>query len=205
MMAMINFPVSIHTEQFLQPERHVEVYYPVVTRQQDPGIELRINRDIHAALEKLMNENSLHDPYLHEMLGYYELKNNQRGILSLSMINYAYTGGAHGMTYIRSLTFNVSSGKQYTLRELFKPGTDYVQRLSDIVQQQIKARNIQLLGEFESIRHDQDYYIADKSLVIYFQLYEITPYVAGFQYFPISIYDIQDIIDEEGPLGRMIH
>ena len=45
--------------------------------------------------------------------------------------------------------------------------------------------------------------MADKALVIYFQLYDITPYVFGFPMFPISVYEIQDIIDENGPLGRM--
>ncbi|WP_368073024.1 RsiV family protein [Virgibacillus salinus] len=50
---------------------------------------------------------------------------------------------------------------------------------------------------------DQDFYIADKALVIYFQLYEITPYVFGFPMFPISVYAIKDIINEDGPLGRM--
>ena len=35
-------------------------------------------------------------------------------------------------------------------------------------------------------------------------LYELTPSVYGFPMFPISVYDIQDIIDENGPLGRLI-
>ncbi|WP_342669952.1 hypothetical protein [Pseudobacillus wudalianchiensis] len=38
---------------------------------------------------------------------------------------------------------------------------------------------------------------------MYFQLYEITPYVFGFPMFLISVYNLQDIIDENGLLGRM--
>ncbi|HNU79629.1 MAG TPA: RsiV family protein, partial [Bacillota bacterium] len=68
---------------------------------------------------------------------------------------------------------------------------------------QITDRNIDLLDEFKGIRPDQDFYIADKSLVLFFQLYEITPYYMGLQYFPISVYQIQDIIAEEGALGIM--
>jgi len=135
----------------------------------------------------------------------YELKNNQRRILSLSLINYAFSGGAHGLTIIKSPTFNVETGKVYELKELFKPGADYVKRLSEIIKVRIKERDIPLLVDFKSIRPDQDYYIADKCLVIYFQLYEITPYVYGFPYFPISVYEIQDIIDENGPLGVMMY
>lgn len=107
------------------------------------------------------------------------------------------------MTYIKSLTFDLKKGGLCKLEDLFKPGSDYVKKLSFLIDAQIKQRNIQLLSDFTVIRPDQDFYIADKALVVYFQLYEITPYVFGFPMFPISVYDIQDIIDEEGPLGRM--
>ncbi|MNI20915.1 Peptidoglycan-N-acetylmuramic acid deacetylase PdaC [compost metagenome] len=135
----------------------------------------------------------------------YELKNNQRGILSLTLINYAFSGGAHGLTLQKSLTFNVQTGKSYTLKELFKPGSDYVAKLSAIIQAQIKERDIPLLVDFKAIRPDQDFYIADKALVIYFQQYELAAYVYGILHFPISVYQIQSIIDEDGPLGRMLY
>jgi hypothetical protein len=138
-----------------------------------------------------------------EVVGQYETKTNQRGVLSLSISNYAFAGGAHGLTIIKSLTFDMQTGRLYQLADLFKPGSDYVRRLSGIVALQIKERQIDLLGEFTGIRPDQDFYIADKCLVIYFQLYEITPYVFGFPMFPISVYQIEDIIDEQGPLGKM--
>jgi len=124
--------------------------------------------------------------------------------LSLALINYAFSGGAHGLTIMRSLTFDVVSGKSYQLKELFKKDSDYVKVLSEIVGVQIKERDLPLLEEYNGIKPDQDYYIADKCLVLYYQLYELVPYAYGFPYFPISVYEIQDIIDEDGPLGRMI-
>jgi len=89
------------------------------------------------------------------------------------------------------------------LPELFKPNSNYVKKISDIIKVQIKARNIPTLGDFTEINPNQDFYIADRSLVIFFQLYEITPYYAGIPYFPISIYELEDIINENGPLQRM--
>ncbi|MCH7323188.1 RsiV family protein [Solibacillus sp. MA9] len=139
-----------------------------------------------------------------EMLGFYEIKNNQRQLLSLSLTNYTYhKQAAHGMTYIKSLTFDFNNEKICQLNDLFTPGADYVQRISELVEIQIIQRDIPLLGEFTGIRPDQDFYIADKSLVIYFQLYEITPYVVGLPMFPISVFDLVDIIDEQSPLSRM--
>lgn len=141
---------------------------------------------------------------IEEMLGFYEVKNNQRQVLSLSLSNYTYhQHAAHGMTYLQSLTFDMEKQKICKLEDLFKAGSDYVQVLSTLIQKQIKQRDIPLLNGFTTIQPNQDFYIADKTLVIYFQLYEISPYVVGFPMFPISVFDLTEIIDETGPLSRM--
>jgi hypothetical protein len=90
------------------------------------------------------------------------------------------------------------------LNELFKPNSNYTTILSEEVKQQIKERDMLLLSEFKGISPQQDYYIADKALVLFFQLYELTAYAFGFPYFPISVYDVEHIVDEESPLGKML-
>lgn len=131
------------------------------------------------------------------------MKNNQRDVLSLTLINYAFSGGAHGLTVVVPITFNTKNGKVYKLKDLFKPDSNYVKRLSELVENQIKERDIMVLGEYTGINPNQDFYIADKSLMLFYQLYDLAPYAYGIPYFPISIYDIQDIIADEGPLGQM--
>ncbi|MFG6113672.1 DUF3298 domain-containing protein [Halobacillus sp. MO56] len=202
---MVNaFPVRIRTES-ISGGQDKTVYYPRAVAMRNPVLERTINRAIVRQTQQLINEQVGNMPStVVEMLGLYEIKNNQRDVLSLALSNYTYHyQAAHGMTYIKSLTFDLQKGKQCELNDLFKPGSDYVARLSALIDAQIKEREIQTLDGFTTIRPDQDFYIADKTLVIYFQLYEITPYVFGFPMFPISVYEIQDIIDEEGPLGRM--
>ena len=165
---------------------------------------MKINHAIVNTLNKMLIERDFYSDSLIELLANYEIKTNERGILSLNLIVYSFTGGAHGMTIIKSLTFDVKTGKQYTLQELFKPDSNYEKKLSDIIGKKIKDWNIQLLEEFKGIRSDQDFYIADTTLVIYFQLYEITPYYWGFPYFPIPLLDIADIIRPNSPLDRMM-
>jgi len=196
-------PVGIKT---LRVEKgRLNLMYPAVIHLPNPAVQHRINTEIVRVVNHQLHVQGYPQNPQTEVTAYYELKTNERQVLSLSLINYAFSGGAHGLTLQNSLTFNTQTGKSYTLRELFKPGANYVQKLSDIVKAQIKARDIQTLEPFTSIRPDQDFYIADKSLVLYFQLYEITPYVYGFPYFPISAYALQDIIDENGPLGKMLY
>ncbi|UGB33242.1 DUF3298 and DUF4163 domain-containing protein [Metabacillus sp. B2-18] len=197
-------PVSIKTLTASTGPKQT-VYYPRVFNMTNQQLQRQINHTIVAETQKLINKQVGNMPTtVEEMLGYYEIKNNQRQVLSLSLSNYTYHyHAAHGMTYLKSLTFDLEKGKQCQLKDLFKPGADYVKRLSDIISLQIKQRDLPLLNDFTTIKPTQDFYIADKALVIYFQLYEITPYVYGFPMFPISVYDIQDLIDESGPLGRM--
>lgn len=197
-------PVQIYTIPFKAP--NVFIYYPMLKDLKNKTAQQKINDTILKSMQNLIK---IQDYYAHpdktEVTGYYELKTNERRILSLTLSNFAYTQhAAHGMTYLTGLTFDVTTGKSYALKDLFKPGSPYVKRLSEIIRVQIKKRDLTLLDEFHGIKPHQDFYIADKSLVIFFQLYEITPYVYGFPMFPISVYEIEDIIDENGPLGKML-
>lgn len=208
-MSVTNLPVRIRTLRFVKPR--LKAYYPAVCGMRSLFIQRKINKEILNLVNLLIREQGYYVNPRTTIDGTFELKTNELGVLSLSIINYAFSGGAHGLTIIKSLSFNVKTGSVSSLAELFKPGSidapppqNYVDRLSNIVARQIKERDLPLLNEFTSISPDQDYYIADKCLVLYFQLYELAPYAYGFPYFPISVYEIQDIVAEDSLLGRMI-
>lgn len=200
----MNLPVSIQARRLPHPSAKVTIYYPVIVGLPDHTIQLKINQEIIKTFNDILVEQSFYKPELVEMVANFEIKNNQRGILSLNLIVYAYTGGAHGMTIVKSLTFDTKTGKSFALQDLFKKGSNYEKELSAIIRQDIDKWNIQIIGEFKEIRPDQDFYIADTSLVIYFQLYEISPYAQGFPYFPIALLDVADIIKPNGPLDTMM-
>lgn len=195
-------PVQVVTRKMVK--RNLNVYYPMVIGMRNQMVQQRINNDISRVINALIEKQGYYENPSTEVIGWYELKTNERGVLSLSLGNYAYPPhAAHGMTYIKSLTFNIETGKTYLLSELFKPDSDYIKVISDNIRLQIQQRNIPLLDQFDGINPNQDYYLADKALVVYYQLYEITPYVYGFPMFPISVYDLQDITREGTPLAKM--
>lgn len=202
-MNLTKLPVCIMTQKLEIPR--LDVYYPVVDGLDNYELEAKINNIILTLVHALINVQGYYQNKQTEITGSYEIKTNERGILSLSIINYAFAGGAHGLTLIKSLTIDTDTGKVYSLEELFKQDMDYITKLSNIIKEQIIDRDIKLLGEFEEIRVNQDFYITDKCLVVYFQLYEITPYAYGFPYFPIAVYELKDILIEEGPLGKMMY
>lgn len=203
-MSPQTLPVQLRT--MMIQENGMEIYYPQVVDLPSRDVEQKINEEIFAHVQQLV-----HDQYqkqdtqsFEQMIGTYEIKTNERNVLSLSLTNYAYAPYfAHGLTLMKSLTFDTKTGKLYALKDLFQPNSDYERVLSDIIQKQIKEREIPLLGEFPGILPDQDFYIADKSLVVYYQAYEITAGYIGLPMFPISVYALENIVIEDGPLGRM--
>lgn len=203
-MNTIKKPVQVISKSLNKPR--MDFFYPVIEGIKDSKVQQKINKAITDEVTKLIKESPYYQDPTTEITGGYELKTNERGVLSLSIIIYwIVEHAAHGMTVINSLTFDITTGEQYELKDLFKPGSNYVEVLSDIVAKQIEERDIYLLEPFKEIKPNQDYYIADKSLVLYFQLYELTAYAYGFPHFPISVYQIQDIVIEDGPLGRMVY
>ena len=206
MVAINGVPPQVNIQTMSHITPNVKLFYPFIWGMPNQPVQDTMNQIIMDQVEQLIDQQAgMQIEGQTEMYGFYELKTNQRGVLSILQGNYAYTPPmAHGMTVADSLTFDVNTGKVYALSELFTPNSNYVQVLSDLIQQQIKERELPLLGEFKGINPDQYYYIADKALVIYFQLYEISPYYVGLPMFPISVYQIQDLILEHSPLGKMV-
>lgn len=198
---MFNLPINIKTYRMSGPM--LNILYPVIVELPDSAVQLQINQLIVNEVNRQIHQQG-YPQNPKELNGYYEIKTTERGVLSLSLYNESYTSNAHRWTLQNSLTFDVQTGKLYSLQDLFVHGVDYVQSLSEIIGKQIKDRRIPLLSEFKGIRPNQEFYIADKALVVYFQLNEITAYVYGFQYFPISVFEIQTIINEQ-PLGTMMY
>ncbi|WP_153733351.1 DUF3298 and DUF4163 domain-containing protein [Sporosarcina obsidiansis] len=197
-------PAVIQTYHVSNTKPKVNIYYPIITQLENPKIQQQLNQVLFDEMNKLLVEQHYYESNLVELVAEYEIKNNQRGILSIILTVYSFTGGANGMTVAKSLTFDTRTGRSYTLPDLFKPGSPYVQRISEYVRRHIQLWDIPVLEPFKQIRPDQDFYIADTSLVVYFQQVEISPHYVGFPYFPIPLLDLQDLIKPGSPADRMI-
>lgn len=203
---MLQFlPVNINT-YYVSDGAKQTVFFPQVNCLKNLRWQMTVNDAIIVQVKKMMiDQNGDIPTTVEEVIGNFEIKNNQRQVLSLTLKNYTYhEQAAHGMTVIKSLTFDMLKEEICLLKDLFLVNSNYIERISSIIKAQIQARDIPLIEEFTRIESNQDFYIADKALVIYFQLYDLTPYVFGFPMFPISVYELADIIDENGPLGRMM-
>ncbi|NMO95096.1 DUF3298 and DUF4163 domain-containing protein [Paenibacillus lemnae] len=194
-------PVQIQTMTYSRP--NVFIQYPQVRGLASRQAEERINRTITMTLQEMERiQQTVQTGTNPQITVHYEIKTNERGILSLLLSNYTYsTPMAHGYTAAKGLTFSTASGQLYRLSDLFKPGSNYEAVLIAEVNRQIKERNLPVLNNPVTVQRDQDFYLADKALVLFYPLYAITPYYVGIPMFPISVYTLQPIIAENGPLA----
>lgn len=131
-------------------------------------------------------------PY--EIYSRYTVSKDDEELLSLYDDYYEYLGGAHGMTTRTSYTIDKSKEVLLSLKDLFVEGYNY----KDVINKEIKSeinKNPQNYFDsgnvFKGISENQSFYIEDDNLVIYYQLYDIAPYVFGIPEFkiPLNVFD----------------
>ena len=80
------------------------------------------------------------------------------------------------------------TGKNLNLKELFKDDFDYKKIMNEVITKEIsKDKEIYFNDgkDFKGIKDNQDFYISDEGIVVYFQVYEIAPYSSGIREFLI--------------------
>jgi len=108
-------------------------------------------------------------------------------IVSIELITYTYTGGAHGMPRIE--TYNILDEAQATrveLKDLL--GGNYKETVNEFIRQQIaKQPDDYFKLSFKGISDTQSFYIEKGAAVILFDVYEIAPYAAGIPEFRLAL------------------
>lgn len=205
-MANVSLPVKI--QSYVHRQGSTTIYYPQIYGLNNPAVEDKINSEIIKTVNNLIKQQFEEEgaDEFGEMIGTFEVKANERNILSVTFSNYAIIPfAAHGLTIMDSRTFNVHTGDHYSLNQLFKQGSSYTDILSKKVNEQIHVRNIVTLDPKQQaeVTSETGFYVSDQTLVLYFQLYDITPYYVGLPLFPIPIYELEAIIKENGPLDLL--
>lgn len=183
------------------------ITYPVIYGLPNQNAQNHMNSLIRSVVSELVEAQHAEQdpaPYFQEMIGTFEIKNNQRGILSIVFTNYAFVPKhAHGLTLAKSLTFSINDGKLYNLGDLFNPNVNYESYLSRLIEQQAAIRDLPLLTDKINVQKNQDFYLSDQTLVIYYQAYEITPGYVGLPTFPLPSYTLEPILNQKGPLAKL--
>jgi len=190
--------ISVVTEMTDSSALDMRLQYPQLKGWKNADVQTKINEtftklasEIKASFQELALDYDPDDEYDSQLVVDldYNIEYNTRNILSVTFSQYEYSGGAHGMTYLFSYTYDLTTGRELSLGELFPKGSDYIHAFNTAIVNQMKERDIydSQISPFESIAEDQPFYIHNKRAYVYFQQYEIFPYAVGIQSFFIPL------------------
>ncbi len=140
----------------------------------------------------------------YEVIVEYTVTYNENCTLSLYFDRYEYTGGAHGMTYRNSDTWDLTRGRRMDLEDFFPKHKDFMEFVQNKINQQIAAdikndNNVYFEDYTDLVKENfnvKNFYITEQGVVIYFQLYEIAPYVSGIRTFTIPFSEAGAVMPE---------
>ncbi|MHB1128346.1 MAG: RsiV family protein [Bacillota bacterium] len=130
---------------------------------------------------------------------------NRNGILSVRIEVFSIAEhAANGSTVLKALTFSLLNGHEYQFHELFKPHSGYRIWIGIKINEQIIRRQIPILSPVPPISDNQEYYLTDDSLVVFFQELVFTPHVVGPPEFPILYRRLTNIVSDDGPIAQLL-
>lgn len=130
----------------------------------------------------------------------YDVKTDNDNILALDVYTFYASGSSTSIH--KYYTINKHTGELYTLKGMFKDGTDYVTPISDYIRSEMERKNAEesglfFLEDFDKIAENQNFYINnDGDMVICFGKYEIAAGAQGTPEFVIPNNLIADILEK---------
>jgi len=194
-------------EQILKPQKF-SISYPFIKNEDNIESMAKVNNAIIDTVNNLFKTGVLlpEKVEFYEVIGNYQVMLNEKGLLSILFNLYTYVNkAAHGYTSYGSITANIQTGQIYSFSDLFNPKIYYVGFLNEIAQEYIKTNNITLINKYNGITPNQQYYLTPDKLVLYYQVYEYTPYYYGLFKIEIPYEKMENLITPFSPINKLLH
>lgn len=212
---------------------NVNIRYPKVLEAGSPAVAETLNQFIQTQLTEFSDENGKQATSMEEMAAMFiadyqktprqpsswelerqaDLVFGKHGIVTLSITESGYTGGAHPFSGQRYFVFDIKTGQQLTLANLLTPG--YESALNVAAEHAFReARSIGPEANLESegfwfennvFSVNTNVGVLADGLSFIFNPYEVAPYVMGPTEFTVPYDDIKNLISTASPLAGIAH
>ena len=138
----------------------------------------------------------------------YAIKYGEHGLLSVLFdVGFYVSGAAHPNQYAVALNLDVGAGKVLALKDLFKPGADYLKFISTYAIQDLTRQGRLEWDTGAAPQEDnfRSWNITPNGLLFSFDPYQVASYAMGPQAVTIPYAAMKDILDSTGPLAPILH
>lgn len=194
-----------------KPNINYLIYYPEVSGISNEKVEKEVNIKLKKMAYFIPNNNEgatnnkeiqSEDVLNYNYYGDFLVTFFKKNLLVMDISGYYYFfHAAHGMPYKKTPSIDLITGEFYSLKDLFIDGTEWIKEINKIIDNMIKTDkqyDYIFPNAFKGIKIDQDFYIDEDNIYIYFPPYEIGPYAAGFVTFKIPFKEVDNILNKEG-------
>ncbi len=179
-----------------------------------PDLENRIDSFIEEYQQEIEADSEIFKDYkpVYENDELTDIAFNSDNILSLEIEEYLFTGGAHGNSSYSLVSFDLQTGKQIKLDDIFNG--DYMKKLNE-VGEKIFRKNF--LADSTQSLYDQGFFgfengfelndnfdLYKGGIKFQFNPYEAGAYVLGAPEVFIPYSEIREFIRDDSPLGKII-
>jgi hypothetical protein len=197
----------------------IKAKYPQAAgAQRDPRL-LKMNQELRALINK--DVASFKDDFQapEERMGVgssydagYQVTLATANLVSISFgVSTYYEGAAHGNHHTIPFNYDLAAGRSLALKDLFKPGSNYLKLISDYAIAHLKKKFapdadeewIQK-GAGANEENYRSWNITRRSLVVTFDPYQVVYYAAGPQEITIPYSVLRNAVDPAGPLAALI-
>ncbi len=179
---------------------NIDITYPVLISGANQAVIDKINSTLKRDIDNFYQHFLTYQKQpLRESLKYdghisYEITLNEANLLSVNITYYEFTGGAHGIYELVNYTFDIKTGQKITLKDLFCPDFNYKEFIESMIIKEIEANKSEYFEDaIQTLAQSNfSFYLEPEKLVIYYGLYEITPYCNGIPKFSLPLSLCQD-------------
>lgn len=190
-------------KQFHDPQN--DISYPQIVGMSETSVESRVNQYLKQHSVYTANSNDPGTTIPHTYTSDYNVVWRQGNVVNILLNSYYYSqGAAHGMPGRESIMLDIRTGKIYHIADLFKPGSPYLQRISDLVRQQDTEHVLNSFQTFTGFTNQDGVYLTQGGFRVFFSPYEWTPYALGFPEFTIPYTKVSDLVDTGGDFWKAL-
>lgn len=134
---------------------------------------------------------------------------NDKGVLSLRLSAYQYSGGAHGNQIVKLMSYDLKTGDRLLLEDLFVDG--YKPFTTDVIRQELmvtygyKSEEQMLMDGFfniQGLKPTPNFCVKTDTIMFLYNAYEIATYSKGEVEVAIPMYRLRSVLKPESRIVK---